>query len=175
MNRKVFPIHYPLYALLLFITAGTLRSISDRNSCELIVYNGTGSSQVAIRTGRVMNLYSDTDTIFPEVAKHCYTRGLKLNLIKSRFPAYLLKIDNKRILICNNLTNSVLQKEEPDMIILKGKYPRIDKEIDITGAVEALIMTSDVASGYKPDLDLNRGKPDTIHHVKKTGAFRARL
>ena len=175
MNRKTFPVRYPLYALLLFITAGTLRSISDRNSGELIVYNGTGSSQIGIRTGKVMNLYSDTDTIFPEVAKHCYTRGLKLKLMKSGFPVYLLKIDNKRILICNHLTNSVLQKEEPDIIILKGKYPRIDKEIDVIGAVEALIMTSDVASVYKPYLDLNRGKPDTIHLVKKTGAFRARL
>ena len=175
MNRKIFPVRYPLYALLVFITAGTLRIISDRNSGELIVYNGTGSSQIGIRTGKVMNLYSDTDTIFPEVAKHCYTRGLKLKLMKSGFPVYLLKIDNKRILICNNLTNSVLQKEEPDIIILKGKYPRIDKEIDVIGAVEALIMTSDVASVYKPFLDLNRGKPDTIHLVKKTGAFRARL
>jgi hypothetical protein len=68
-----------------------------------------------------------------------------------------------------------LQKEEPDMIILKGKYPRIDKEIDITGAVEALIMTSDVASGYRLKLELSRGKPDTVHLVKKSGAFRVRL
>jgi hypothetical protein len=68
-----------------------------------------------------------------------------------------------------------LQKEEPDMIILKGKYPRIDKEIDITGTVEALIMTSDLPSGYRLNLDLSRGKPDTVHFVKKSGAFRARL
>jgi competence protein ComEC len=175
MNRKVLPVRFPLIALFLLISAGTLRSISDRTSCELIVYNGTGQAPVGIRTGKTVNLYSDTDTVFPEVSKHCCTRDLKLNYIKSRSPAYLLNIDNKRILICNKLTSNILQKEKPDLIILKGKYPLIDKDIDYTGPVEAIIVTSEAVSDHKLNDDLNRVNPDIIHFVRKSGAFRARL
>jgi competence protein ComEC len=175
LNRKTFPIRYPLYALLLFLSAGTARSISDRTSGELIVYNGIGSSQIGIRTGRVLNLLSDTDTIFSEVVKHCVSRGLKVNLIKSNSHDYTLEAGNKSILVCNNLTNNVLQKVKPDMIILRGKFPRIDKKIDFIEPVEAFIMTSDVVSGYRFKPDLNRVHPDTIHYVRSTGAFRRRL
>ena len=175
MNRKTFPLHYPLFALLLFLLAGTIRSISDRTSGELIVYNGIGSSPIGLRTGRILNLYSDNDTILPEVIKHCVTRGLKVNLIKSDAEVNLLKVNKKSILICNDLSNNVLQKTKPDIIILKGKYPRVDKEIDFPKPVEGLIMTSGVAPGYRLKLNINRGKPDTIHYVKNSGAFRKRL
>jgi hypothetical protein len=68
-----------------------------------------------------------------------------------------------------------LQKAKPDIIILKGKYPKVDKEIDFHQPVEGLIMTSDVASGYRLKLNLQRGNPDTIHYVKNSGAFRKRI
>jgi hypothetical protein len=175
LNRKIFPLRYPLFAFLLFLLAGTIRSISDRTSGELIVYNGIGSSPIGIRTGRVLNLYSDTDTLLPEVAKHCFTRRLKINLIKSDAGVHLLKVNKKSILICNDLSTNVLQKAKPDIIILKGKYPKVDKEIDFHQPVEGLIITSEVASGYRLKLNLQRGNPDTIHYVKNSGAFRKRI
>jgi competence protein ComEC len=175
LNRKIFPLRYPLFAFLLFLLAGTIRSISDRTSGELIVYNGIGSSPIGIRTGRVLNLYSDTDTLLPEVTKHYVTRRLKVNLIKSDAGVHLLKVNKKSILICNDLSANVLQKAKPDIIILKGKYPKVDKEIDFHQPVEGLIMTSDVASGYRLKLNLQRGNPDTIHYVKNSGAFRKRI
>lgn len=175
LNRKTFSLRYPLYVLLLFLLAGTIRSISDRTSGELIVYNGIVSSPIGIRTGRVLNLYSDTDTLLPEVAKHCVTRRLKVNLIESDMEVLLLKVNKKNILICNDLSNNVLQKATPDIIILKGKFPKVDKKIDFLRPVEGLIMTSDVASGYRLKLNLNSGNPDTIHYVKNSGAFRTRL
>lgn len=175
LNSKTFSLRYPLYVLLLFLLAGTIRSISDRTSGELIVYNGIVSSPIGIRTGRVLNLYSDTDTLLPEVAKHCVTRRLKVNLIESDMEVLLLKVNKKNILICNDLSNNVLQKATPDIIILKGKFPKVDKKIDFLRPVEGLIMTSDVASGYRLKLNLNSGNPDTIHYVKNSGAFRTRL
>jgi hypothetical protein len=175
LNIKTFPVRYPLYALIFFLSAGTVRSISDRTSGELIVYNGIGSSQIGIRTARVLNLFSDTDTILPEVAKHCVTRGLKVNLFRYDSQVCLLKTGDKSILICNNLTNKVLHEIKPDMIILKGKYPAVEKEIEFTGPVEAVIVASDAASGYRFKPDLNGFHPDTIHYVRNSGAFRRRI
>jgi competence protein ComEC len=175
LNRKTLPLRYPLFALLLFMLAGSMRSISDRISGELIVYNGIRSSPIGIRTGRIMNLYSDTDTLVPDVAKHCVTRRLKVNLKKSDANIHLLNINGKNILICNNLSINILQKAKPDIIILRSRYPKIDKEIYFPRMVEGLIMTSEVATGYKMKLNLNSGKPDTIHYVRNYGAFRLKL
>jgi len=174
MNRKELPVRYPLLALLLFISAGTIGSISDQTSGELIVYNGSGSSQIGIRTGRMLNLYSDNDIILPEVTRHCATRGLKVNLIKLS-QVHLLRTGDKSILICNNLTNNVLQKAKPDIIILKGKYPGIDKMIEFTDKLEAIILTSDVASGYKLNINLEKCHPDSVHYVRNSGSFITKL
>jgi len=175
LNRKSFPLWYPLFVLLLFVTAGTIRSISDRTSGELIVYNGIGASPVGIRTGRIMNNYSETDTIQPDVVKHCVTRGLKINLIRSDSQAHLLEICGKSILICNKLTNNALIDIKPDIVILKGKYPAIQKETGYYGQVEAVIIGSDAVINERFKLELNRLKPDTIHFVRSSGAFRRRL
>ncbi len=175
LNRKTLSIRYPLFALMLFQLAGSVISISDRTSGELIVYNGIGLSPVGIRTGRILNLYSDTDTLLPEVAKHCAMRGLKVNLIKTNSDVHLIQVDKKRIVICNNLSTNVLQKAKPDIIILKGKYPKIDKGIAFHGPVEGVIMTSEVSSGYRLKLNFDGIIPDTIHYVRNSGAFRTRL
>lgn len=175
LNRKTLPIRYPLFALMLFLLAGSFNAISDRSSGEIIVYNGTGFSPIGIRTGRILNLYTDSDTLLPEVAKHCFTRRLKVNMIKTGSEAHLIKVDKKSILICNDLSTNILQKTKPDIIILNGKYPKVDKDIAFTEAVEGLILTSAVGAGYRLKLNHNRINPDTIHYVRNSGAFRRRL
>ena len=68
-----------------------------------------------------------------------------------------------------------MQKTKPDIIILKGKYPKIDKNIDFQGLVKGLILTSEVATGYRLKLNLDGNNPDTIHYIRNSGAFRVGL
>jgi hypothetical protein len=157
------------------MATGTIRSISDRISGELIVYNGIGTSPVGLRTGRIMNLFSDTDTIMPDVVKHCVTGGLKINLIASESHIHHLEICGRNIIICNSLTDKVLQIAKPDLVILKGKYPFIQNEPGFDGHVEAIIIGSDAVINERLNLELNRLKPDTVHFVRNDGAFRLRL
>jgi len=175
LNRKSFALRYPLIALLLFVSAGTVRSIADRTSSEIIVYNSIGTSPVGIRTGKIMNLYSDSDTIPPEVAKHCFTKGLKINLMRSDSHDHMLKISGKSIIICNKLTKNALQEIKPDMVILKGKYPVIQKEIGYNGLVEGIILGSDVVLNNRINPELSKLNPDTIHAVRSSGAYRRKL
>ncbi len=175
LNRKSFALRYPLIALLLFVSAGTVRSIADRTSSEIIVYNSIGTSPVGIRTGKIMNLYSDSDTIPPEVAKHCFTKGLKINLMRSDSNDHMLKISGKSIIICNKLTKNALQEIKPDMVILKGKYPVIQKEIGYNGLVEGIILGSDVVLNNRINPELSKLNPDTIHAVRSSGAYRRKL
>ncbi len=175
MNRKMYPLRYLFYALLLFISAGTIRNISDRTSAELIVYNTAGSGVIGIRTGKILNLYSDTTLIPPEVVRQCATRGLKLkrNILDKNITGLIA--GNSRILICNYLNNRLVQKADPDFIILRGLYPKVEKQIIFPKPVNSLIMTPQVSSYFNFSANLPNFKTDTIHFVKKSGAFRARL
>ncbi len=87
LNRRTSSVLYPAVTLLLFTISVTIKDISTRRSNEIIVYNTIGSTAVGIRTGKVLNLFSDTSIIQPEVLKHCSTRNLKPvgNLIVNNF------------------------------------------------------------------------------------------
>jgi hypothetical protein len=175
MNRKIFPLRSPVYALLIFLSAGTLRNISDRTSGELIVYNTAGSDVIGIRTGKILNLYSDTTIAPPEVLRHCATRGLRLkkNILDKNFTG--LVAGNRRILICKYLNNNILQQIDPDFVIIRGHYPKVEKQINFPRSISSLIMTPQVSLSFHLQGNLLNIKADTIHFVKKSGAFRARL
>ncbi|HBZ19562.1 MAG TPA: hypothetical protein DEO60_00395 [Bacteroidales bacterium] len=174
LNRKTFPVRFPLLALILFLLAGSVRSVSDRTTGEIIVYNGTGFSAIGMRTGRILNVYTESDTLPPEVARHINMRRLIANIIKADSEPHLFRIEKKNILICNKLSNSALQESKPGIIILKGKHPAVEKNIEFTGPVDAVILPSEVSSGFRLKLNSDR-KPDTIHYVRNSGAFRRRL
>lgn len=175
MNRKVCPLFYPVCASLLFISAGTIRNISERTSGELIIYNTYGSDAIGIRTGKILNFYSDTTLVPPEVLRHCAARGLRLkkNILDKNFTGLIA--GNKKILICNFLNNNLLQKTEPDFIVLRGTFPKIEKQIRFRKTGTSLIVTPHVSSYLKLPESLESNKSDTIHYVKKSGAFRAGL
>jgi competence protein ComEC len=175
MNRKKYPLRYPIYALLIFVSAGTLRSISDRTSGELIIYNIAGSDAIGIRTGKILNLYCDTTLIPSEVLRHCSTRGLRMktHILDKNFTG--LVAGDRRILICNYLNNSLVQEVDPDFIIVRGIYPKVEKQIRFPEQVKSLIVTPQVSTYFILPDNLRQSKTNTIHFVKISGAFRARL
>jgi hypothetical protein len=176
MHRQIIPVRYPLFVLLLFLSAGTIRTISEMISSELIVYNSAISDAVAVRTGKILNLLSDTALVPPEVIKHCATTGLKLKQIKINKETLFVTAGEKKILISSSLKNNLIQKSEPDYIILTGSYPKAESHIRLTRPLNSLIMTSsDVFSSSRLQGVLKDNNIDSVHYVKKSGAFRTRL
>ncbi len=175
LKKQSFSVHYPLIALLLFIIAVSIKEISNRTSNEIIVYNSIGSSDVGIRTGKILTLYSDTCIAKPEILRHCATSGLKLKVTTIDKKGHFIRTGEKNILICNALNTSLLQKTKPDLIILTGKNPQVNKEVDFIQPAEGIILTSEVASGYHLPGKIENEKVDTIHYVKRSGAFQMKL
>ncbi len=171
LKKETIHLRVPLAALFLFILAGTIKNISNKITDELIVYNTVSAPAIGIRTGNVLNLFSDADDMHPEVIRHCATRGLKIRLIRGD-PGYLsVKTDNKNILICNTLSNSILIKSKPDIIIFTGNHPGIEENTSATESLKKIIFTSDVSSGFTmPGQFISKGV-DTIHFVRKSGAY----
>ena len=161
--------------LILFLIAGLVKEISTRSSNEIIVYNTPGSSTIGIKTGKILNLYSDTSVILPEVMRHCAPLGLKINKFSIKNDWHCISAGKTNILICNSLSKKILQLYDPDIVILRGLQPEIESNLisrDLTGSV---VLTSEVASGFHIAQKINIEGLDTLHQVRKYGAFIRRI
>jgi hypothetical protein len=149
--------------------------ISTRTTNELIVYNTPGSSTIGIRTGKILNLYSDTSLAGPEVKRDCATLGLKIetNTLKNKF--YCIRAGEKNILISNSLDKNILQTFVPDIVVLTGLRPEIENNLSFIQSPEALIITSGASSGFHTPQQSFFTGIDTVHLVRKSGGFIKRI
>jgi competence protein ComEC len=171
LKKHSFSILYPVSVLILFVTASTIMEISTRTTNELIVYNTPGSSTIGIKTGKILTLYSDTSLAGPEVIRHCATRGLKIrtNTIKNKF--YCIRAGEKNILICNTPDKNLQQNFMPDIVVFTGIRPEIENYLSSGQYPEVIIISSGAASGFRIPKQVSYSGIDTIHLVRKSGAF----
>ncbi|MCE5346108.1 MAG: ComEC family competence protein [Bacteroidales bacterium] len=174
-KKQPFSIVYPLSALLLFTISGTTLDITSGTRNELIVYNTQGSATIGIKTGKILNIYTDTLSVVPEVNRHCATLGLKLNTFTIRNNVCCIKAGEKNILITKSLDKQMLKKFIPDFVILTGPKPEIEKSIAFVKLPEAIIISSQAASGYRVPFQLNLAGTSSVYHVRKSGAYTKRI
>ena len=165
----------PVTVLALFFATGTFKKFHDHSESELIVYNTIGSSSIGIRKGNTMNLITDTIPVSNDVVRHCSTRGYVIKTINYKNNAVLIKSGKKQIMVCNKLTNELLKKAAPETLILTGQNPHIDYKIKDIYPVKNLIFSSEVPKYFDVPVQLRSNGFDTIHFVKKSGAFIARF
>ena len=171
IRRQSVPVILPLLLIVLFAAAGTTSDITVGKSNELIVYNTPGSSTIGIRSGNILNVYSDTSLIRPEVIRHSATLGLKIKSTCLKNGNYCIRAGEKKILICSTPDNQILQCFKPDIVIFTGQRPFIDKSLAFSEPAGAIIFSSEIYSGFHLPPSLNLSGSDTIHFVRKSGAF----
>jgi competence protein ComEC len=170
-KKHTYSIIYPLVLLMLFSAACTLNDITTRTTNEIIVYNTSGSSSIGLKTGKILNLYSDTIIPPTEVLRHCAASGLKLKVnILTKNTEYI-KAGDRKIMLTNVLYNKDLKIFKPDIVILTGLHPGIENNISPTQLNRQIIVTSKAASGFHLPRQDGRSGLDTIHLVRKSGAF----
>ena len=175
LKRESITVHTPLVALLLFVSAGTIRSISLRTTSDLTIFNSAGSPVTGIRTGRTLHRFTDTIYEGNDVRRYCATMGLRLRTTIVKDEIVTLYLNEKRALLCNSLNNNILQNKNPDIIILTGTYPRIVRGISFIKPPEVLIVSSQASSGYTLPDYFPSHLIDTVHYVRQSGAFRMQL
>ena len=171
LKKRSIPLFYPLLFLVLFVMSGTLREFSSKSSNELIVYNTISSSTIGIRTGKILNLLSDTSVVPPEVKRHCATLGLRLKSTSLINGSYYLKTSGKKILITNSLNNKISARFSPDILILTGNKPEIASDLILNRTPGTIIVSSKATSGFRIPSRLRAAGSDSIHFVRKSGAF----
>jgi competence protein ComEC len=175
LKKESFSILFPILFLALFVSAGTISEISTRNNNELIVYNTTGVSTIGIKTGKILNIYSDTSLIGTEVLRHSATLGLKPIINTPDDKLLYIEAGEKKILISNLINNSILQYYKPDIVILNGLRPEIEKTLSTKQLHVAIIITSKATSGFRIPAQADLTGIDTLHFVRKSGAFIERI
>jgi competence protein ComEC len=174
LKKKSIRSVYPLIFVGLFVFAGTARDITTKRSNELVIYNTPGLSNIGVRTGKILNLYSDSATVAGDVNKHCATLGLKIEPRVLNNGFHLIRSEHKRILITNTLHNDALKDLNPDIIILSSREPVIERDFHPGKSCCAIVVTSGVRSGFLPLYDVDTASCK-IHYVKKSGAFVRRI
>ena len=144
LKKRTIRVIYPLISLLLLLSYHAYSEYRVRHTGELIVYDVPGSVSIGIRTGKSLNLYSDSPAIADEVRRHCSTLHLKLVRHPLTTGPLFLGIGKEKVLIGNQENKLLFDKADPDIIILTGRDTRILYEHSYTGR---------------------------IHSVKKSGAF----
>jgi competence protein ComEC len=173
-RRKIFFI-YPLAAMLGLVAFGTVKDIRCRMSDELIVYNTLNAASVGIRTGKILNLYSDKPELQPEVLKHCATQGLKPALVLIGERNILLKAGENRVLITRSVNKSQLEKTKPDYIIISGSTPFAEEILRTAPSVKAVIFTGALVQGYAVGRIPSSDFKGIIHYVRKSGSVRIKI
>jgi len=175
LKKRTFSIIYLLLIMAIYAMVGTFSEISTKTTNELIVFNTPGISTIGIRTGKILNIYSDTSSAGPEVQKYCATLGLKKNSNTIINKWYFLRAGKKKILISNSLDNSILNIFKPDIVIITRLDNGVENTLKEEFSPAVLIVTSGAHPGYHLRQQSLITHIDTIHFVEKSGAYITRI
>jgi hypothetical protein len=175
LYKKSISILVPVSGIILFVLYGTINEISIRSTNELIVYNTPGSSTIGIRTGKILNLFSDTLVVNQAVMRHCASLGLKIKSNELNNNYYSILAGNKQILICDTPETFGNNRNKPDIMIVTGKMTSFGNNVPHIMPAEVLIISSVTVPGSLKLNQAHNGSIDTIHYIRKSGAFTARL
>jgi competence protein ComEC len=175
LKKKSFPLICPLTALLVFLLAGSVREIVTRTTNEIIIYNTPGLSTIGIRTGKILNLYSDSIMAGPVVKRHCSTLGLKVKQNMTGIGYNCITAGQTEILITGSLNQRILDQFSPDFIILTGPKPVVDSGMARVLRSEAIVVAAYGSPSFDPSHYKRSPKSFPVYLVKKSGAFIRRI
>lgn len=170
-KKGIKTVLFPLTAILIFFASGTVREIRNRTSNELIVYNSIVGTDIGIRTGKILRIYSDTIIPGPEATRHYASQNLKLVIHTYPVSGAILEAGGNRILVADHIGNQKLEDKKLDYIILTGRNPVADRNKVSAYSCKKLILTTE-DSYYSLPVSINA---EEVIYIKKQGAFRTVL
>jgi competence protein ComEC len=175
LKRRSFPAIYPLAALLIFLAAGTARELWVRSTNELIVYNTPASPAIGIRTGKILNLFSDTTAASTEVKRHCAALGLRLNMSFSGKKRYCIKAGETNLYVTGSPDNYTPGLFSSGFVILTGRGDGKKRYRSSVIPGEFFLIDASGNTGTRYIRNSEPGASVKMHSVRKSGAFIQRI
>lgn len=157
-----------LFFLLIMVLVNGVTAMNTKTSNELIVYNINSSCTVGIRKGKLLNIYSDTLLMDPEINRHRSAAGLRVKYHKLEAGTHLIKAGNTWIMISVGSCSDPGNNLHPEILIVsavKGNLPET-----LLQSPEKII----VASG-SPSFSFHKEWVQKIHYIRKSGAYICKL
>jgi competence protein ComEC len=171
ITMKIF-----LYSLIAFLFAVTFSDISSKATSELYVYNVRGQGIAGVRTGKRLTIYQDQQAVPAEILRHCSVKRLRVKVVNPGNKSWILMTSDSKILMGPSLTAGLIDQVRPDFVILTGNKPWTGEKTGTSHRVRAVIVTTSMVPGYSASG--NREffcRTDSVHYIKKSGAYRHRL
>jgi competence protein ComEC len=166
---------FPLLAFTLFSVSVSSKYLITGMSNELIVYNTSGAPAIGIRTGRILRLYTDSEVVPKEVARHCSVLGLKIEITRLSTEPLLAVIGTHKIIIAGRYDDDLMMPTGTDFLILTSANPIPLKKDNIYFPEGSVIITIHNSSGVNYGCTGSTVKEPEIWQVKKSGAYSCRL
>jgi competence protein ComEC len=164
LKKNIRPV-YPAIFLLLFVIAGAIKDIKAKTSDELIVYNTQGVD-IGVRTGKILNLFSESELVGQEIKRHCSAQGLKIRSFGLKNNS-LIKVPGKKILVTDVLSRKIVEISNPDIIIVTGPVQSFEGRDLLSGKEIIFLKPGKVQTILKKDLSLS----PVIYVVRTSGAY----
>lgn len=161
INRKMSPF-YPVLCILLSVSVAGISDIVIRNTNELIVYNIPGSSATGIRTGKTIDVYSETIPVSQDINRYCSALSLRINPVKMERDYYFIRAGKRKILICKSLVKEI-NIIKPDIVICNGPKPGNRSDSGLNKNV-FYVFSSGILSNKSDSIQ-------NVHITKTEGAF----
>jgi hypothetical protein len=175
LKKESISIIYPLTAFLLFSVSLTAKYISTGNSDEVIVYNTYSGNAVGLRSGMMLNLYSDSTVVPKEVARHGAVTGLKIRNTRLTSEPVYAEIDGHRIVIAERWDNLSTVPAGTDFVIFTSKKPFSSKEGNLIFPDSCIVITTQ----SNREIRYRRSETDTVRShtraIRRSGAYRKSL
>jgi competence protein ComEC len=163
-----------LVFVLIAVIHNLFTSTGLKRSSELTVYNSPGETNIGIRTGVTMTVFSSDSTLNADINRHCSALGLRPKLAKLNEIPACIEVNGKKILVTNEITDYILDRSSPDFVILSGQRP----VAQIAGLLEdfhgQVIVSSSAPQRYKIYGNTS-SLPQNIQYVRTSGAYSTRL
>ncbi|HKK41352.1 MAG TPA: ComEC/Rec2 family competence protein [Bacteroidales bacterium] len=171
LKKRSIRAYWPLLSLLLLVAYHTLSEIRLKNTNEIIVYDVQGSTALGIRTGKILNLYSDSRVVADAVKRHCSASHLKLSEHYITDSPLYIGSGRNRFLIVNKYNMRHFNNQDADLEIVTGNgrvifcnFREGKAQATDTGSEKTIIRS-------QSDKGSSRSYTGRVHSVAKSGAF----
>jgi hypothetical protein len=171
LKKRSISVVYPVFLLLLLFAVSAIRDTVSKRTDQLIVYNTPGNTTIGIRTGKILNLYSDTLLIRTEIIRHSAVLGLKIKSFPLNKSYNMISVAGEKILVTNTVKNEILQQYNPDLIIVTDARPEFGPHLKLAGKKIIVVQAANL-----PDYLINEIKSSVfLYFVKHSGAYTERI
>ncbi len=167
ISDKKHGLHLLLSLTFIWVLVTTITAVITKTSDELIVYNINNRCTVGIRTGKLLNIYSDTLAMYPEINRHRSAAGLRMRFHVIGKGTHLIRAGDTEIMICPGSYAEQSTHFNPDILITSGLNRKAQAALPVS--LEKVIVTSGSTG-----LTSIKETPN-IHYIRKSGAYVQRL